>query len=205
MRFLPCNSLCGTVDSTDQRHVSKEGHGCEPWQESAGPKLAYGKESPRLPKSDQPIDPILGGLLAAKSAKGQAARIRKALIEDAKQELAKLETKVQREEAVRQLIGPKGGLPTLKGRFAAPGNFAEARRERFHEGERLQAADQAHDRDFERSTDSGEKQSGRRCLKPAQGSKTQSKSKWCNILCSRLLSHFQKFQLPLKPVHRAPV
>ena len=59
-------------------------------------------------------DPLLEGLLAARASKGQSARIQQAVIAEAKTELTKLDTKKDREEAVRQLIGPQGGVPTLK-------------------------------------------------------------------------------------------
>lgn len=59
-------------------------------------------------------DPILDGLLAARAAKGQTLRIRQAVLSETKEELQRMDTRNQRDEAARALIGPKGGLPSLK-------------------------------------------------------------------------------------------
>lgn len=58
---------------------------------------------------------LLDGMLAARYIKGQAAQIRKEMLQEAKEEAAKLEAAGTKEQAMRQLIRPKGGLPTLKG------------------------------------------------------------------------------------------
>lgn len=59
-------------------------------------------------------DPLLQGILAAKTTKGMAARIRAQALEDLKQEAKKNKAEGKQQEAVRQLIGPRGGLPVLK-------------------------------------------------------------------------------------------
>ena len=59
-------------------------------------------------------DPLLQGILAAKTTKGMAARIRAQALEDLKQEAKKNKADGKQQEAVRQLIGPRGGLPVLK-------------------------------------------------------------------------------------------
>ena len=60
-------------------------------------------------------DPILRGLLAARGSKGLATRIKAAVT---KEEVEKARAKRDKGEAliaIRQLIGPRGGLPTLRG------------------------------------------------------------------------------------------
>ena len=60
-------------------------------------------------------DPLLDGMIAAHYMKGQAAKIRQAVIQEAKATADRLEQDQERLAAARQLVGPKGGLPTLKG------------------------------------------------------------------------------------------
>lgn len=59
-------------------------------------------------------DPILEGLLLGQGTRGLAAKIRKAAHEEAVEAASKLKTKNQREAEARSLIGPKGGLPSLR-------------------------------------------------------------------------------------------
>ncbi|CAL1166460.1 unnamed protein product [Cladocopium goreaui] len=60
-------------------------------------------------------DPLLDGMIAARYMKGQAAKIRQAVIQEAKATADRLEQDQERLAAARQLVGPKGGLPALKG------------------------------------------------------------------------------------------
>ncbi|CAE7353697.1 dnaJ [Symbiodinium microadriaticum] len=56
-------------------------------------------------------DPILAGMLASKNQPGRAARLKNAALKEA----AEVEgQRVDRERVARTLIGPRGGLPTLK-------------------------------------------------------------------------------------------
>ena len=59
-------------------------------------------------------DPLLPGMLAAMKAKGVRSQINRALVDKAKHEDAMIHDRHQREEAVRTLVGPRGGLPSLK-------------------------------------------------------------------------------------------
>ena len=60
-------------------------------------------------------DPVLDGLLAARSHRGQASRLKQASMTELKKQAAAEAQKTGRAAAIRQLIGPRGGLPTLKG------------------------------------------------------------------------------------------
>ena len=59
-------------------------------------------------------DPMLLGMLAACGSKGTASRVRQEAIEEAKKSTEKAMKEGHQAEAVRSLIGPSGGLPTLK-------------------------------------------------------------------------------------------
>ena len=59
-------------------------------------------------------DPMLVGMLAARSNKGLTQRLRAGVIADAKAEALQLKDEKTKIEAVRSLIGPRGGLPTLR-------------------------------------------------------------------------------------------
>lgn len=59
-------------------------------------------------------DVLLQGMLAARANKGVASQLKKEAIQEAQIEAKTLSLKGEREEAARQLIGPKGGLPSLK-------------------------------------------------------------------------------------------
>ena len=57
---------------------------------------------------------MLLGMLAACGSKGTASRVRQEAIEEAKKSTEKAMKEGHQAEAVRSLIGPSGGLPTLK-------------------------------------------------------------------------------------------
>ena len=57
-------------------------------------------------------DPLVEGMLAAKKAKG--ASVRAAVMQEKKNEAKADAERLGREEAVRTMLGPWGGLPTLK-------------------------------------------------------------------------------------------
>lgn len=59
-------------------------------------------------------DPIVEGMLAAKAAKGANTRLRAAQRQQAQEEAAQAVKEGRELEAVRSLIGPRGGLPALK-------------------------------------------------------------------------------------------
>ena len=59
-------------------------------------------------------DTMLTGMLAARAQRGTAAYLRKAAIAEAKAEADKLKADGKKQEALRQLVGPRGGLPTLR-------------------------------------------------------------------------------------------
>ena len=56
-------------------------------------------------------DPLLQGMLAVTSTRGRAARVRAAMVKEAAEEASK---EADRLKVARTLIGPRGGLPTLK-------------------------------------------------------------------------------------------
>ena len=59
-------------------------------------------------------DPMLEGMLEAVPMKGMTATLRKAAQEEALKEAQKIKGASKREAEARTLIGPKGGLPTLR-------------------------------------------------------------------------------------------
>ncbi|CAK9083939.1 unnamed protein product [Durusdinium trenchii] len=59
-------------------------------------------------------DSLLAGFLAARSQKGQREKLRAAALEETKQKIAKESAEMDREIMARQLLGPRGGLPTLR-------------------------------------------------------------------------------------------
>ena len=60
-------------------------------------------------------DPILPGLLAARGVKGLATKIKEAAAREEKEKARQIREKGQHLNAVRELIGPRGGLPHLRG------------------------------------------------------------------------------------------
>ena len=58
--------------------------------------------------------PLLMGMLAARASKGMASKIRSEAIQEAKREAEKVKDTSMQQVAVRELIGPRGGLPTLR-------------------------------------------------------------------------------------------
>lgn len=58
-------------------------------------------------------DPMLMGMLAARASKGMSHRIRSVALMEAKEEAKKLKESGKQQAAVRELIGPRGGLPTF--------------------------------------------------------------------------------------------
>ncbi|CAE7718191.1 pgsA [Symbiodinium sp. CCMP2592] len=59
-------------------------------------------------------DPMLEGMLAARSSKGVKAAIHNQLVKKLKEEAAAKAAQGEEMTAARQLLGPRGGLPTLK-------------------------------------------------------------------------------------------
>lgn len=59
-------------------------------------------------------DPLLQGMMAARQTKGAVSSLRKAAVAEAQEQALQAEKEGKRVEALRTLIGPKGGLPTLK-------------------------------------------------------------------------------------------
>ena len=59
-------------------------------------------------------DPILDGMLAAKASKGTAQAVRREAYAEAQKQAQILAAQDRLQEAARELLGPKGGLPTLK-------------------------------------------------------------------------------------------
>ena len=59
-------------------------------------------------------DPVLTGMMLAKSAKGLRTTIRNEAVKEAKAAASAAQKAGNREELARELIGPRGGLPTLK-------------------------------------------------------------------------------------------
>lgn len=59
-------------------------------------------------------DPLLEGMLAARSVKGTASQLRKEAFAEAQRQARVLASQDKLKLAARELLGPKGGLPTLK-------------------------------------------------------------------------------------------
>ncbi|CAE7872695.1 Mfsd6, partial [Symbiodinium necroappetens] len=60
-------------------------------------------------------DPMLDGMMAAKATRGTRAAIQNQLVDKLKREAAEKHEKGEALKAARRLLGPRGGLPTLKG------------------------------------------------------------------------------------------
>ncbi|OLP96995.1 Major facilitator superfamily domain-containing protein 6 [Symbiodinium microadriaticum] len=60
-------------------------------------------------------DPMLDGMLAAKATRGTRDAIQNQLVDKLKREAAEKHEKGEALKAARRLLGPRGGLPTLKG------------------------------------------------------------------------------------------
>ena len=60
-------------------------------------------------------DPLLQGMMAARQVKGATSAMRRAALAEASQQAQGAEQQGKQQEAIRTLIGPKGGLPSLKG------------------------------------------------------------------------------------------
>lgn len=59
-------------------------------------------------------DPLLAGMLAAKGVRGISSRVKAQAQIEAKENAKKLEAEGKQLEAARALLGPRGGLPTLR-------------------------------------------------------------------------------------------
>ncbi|CAK9043510.1 unnamed protein product [Durusdinium trenchii] len=59
-------------------------------------------------------DGLLAGFIAARAQKGQRDRLRAAALEETKARVAKESAEMDREIMARQLLGPRGGLPSLR-------------------------------------------------------------------------------------------
>ena len=59
-------------------------------------------------------DPLLEGMMAARSNRGTAAQVRKEAFAEAQRQARVLASQDKLKSAARELLGPKGGLPTLK-------------------------------------------------------------------------------------------
>ena len=60
-------------------------------------------------------DPLMEGMLLARDSKKISARLRAEASEEAKKEAQQAMAKGEQEEMVRSLLGPRGGLPHLRG------------------------------------------------------------------------------------------
>ena len=59
-------------------------------------------------------DPLLPGVMAARSSKGTSTKLKQEAVLEAKRNAEKAEKENKTQEAIRSLIGPRGGLPTLQ-------------------------------------------------------------------------------------------
>ena len=59
-------------------------------------------------------DPMVGSILLIKHMKGQKAAIQREALKQTKMEAQRVAQTQEKEEAIRSLVGPRGGLPTLK-------------------------------------------------------------------------------------------
>lgn len=59
-------------------------------------------------------DGMLTGLLAARGVRGQSSRLKAVVLAEAKEEASKKKSQMDRDMAARQLVGPRGGLPSLR-------------------------------------------------------------------------------------------
>lgn len=60
-------------------------------------------------------DQVMGNILLVRNMKGQKAAIHKEAMLEAQKEAQKIAQSDKRDEAIRSIVGPRGGLPTLKG------------------------------------------------------------------------------------------
>lgn len=60
-------------------------------------------------------DQVMGNILLVRNMRGQKAAIHKEAMLEAQREARQVAQSDQRDETIRSLIGPRGGLPTLKG------------------------------------------------------------------------------------------
>lgn len=60
-------------------------------------------------------DPMMEGMLLARSTKGSTLRLKQQVLQEAQREAKKAEESGEREQMVRQFLGPRGGLPSLRG------------------------------------------------------------------------------------------
>ena len=77
---------------------------------------SYLKELRSSPDNPVPEDSLLSGMLAAKQTKGARAAIQGQLMDKLRAEAAVAKEKGEELQAASSLLGPKGGLPTLKRR-----------------------------------------------------------------------------------------
>lgn len=59
-------------------------------------------------------DPLLAGMLAARASEGISHRIRSVALMEAKEEAKKAKDAGKQQIAVRELVGPRGGLPIFR-------------------------------------------------------------------------------------------
>ncbi|CAK9100569.1 Alpha-galactosidase (Melibiase) [Durusdinium trenchii] len=88
---------------TMDRFVYKNLVECMHWRDRLGMMTAFCE------------DPVLTGMIHAKAAKGLRKKVRDAALEEAKKEALQAEQAGNKEELARSLIGPRGGLPPLRG------------------------------------------------------------------------------------------
>ena len=58
---------------------------------------------------------MMEGMLLARSTKGSTLRLKQQVLQEAQREAKKAEESGEREQMVRQFLGPRGGLPSLRG------------------------------------------------------------------------------------------
>ena len=59
-------------------------------------------------------DPLLSGFLLTRTMKSQKQQLKQVAIQESKEQAMKDAEATNRDQLARQLIGPRGGLPTLK-------------------------------------------------------------------------------------------
>ena len=187
------DSLCRTMDPADQGYDGTKAHRCKAWQEGAGPKLVYGKESPRLPDSHQPIglgSCVPGGSVAGWPAGSQVSQRPsgqnpKSSDRGCESRAGRAEVKSTARRRCAAVDRAERRFADLERRSVAPCNSPESGCGRLHEGGTDQAGARTSGGAAQRSTNGSQEQSSCRLCGSAQRSQAQSLAAWPKKFFSR--------------------
>ena len=187
------DSLCRTMDPADKGHDGAKAHRCKAWQEGAGPKLVYGKESPRLPDSHQPIglgSCVPGGSVTRWPAGSQVSQRPsgqnpKSSDRGCESRAGRAEVKSTARRRCAAVDRAERRFADLERRSVAPRNSSEGGCGRLHEGGTDQAGAQTSGGAAQKSTNGSQEQSSCRLCGSAQRSQAQSLAAWPKKFFSR--------------------